>query len=137
MTRLTISYDINLFVLQLDLVPDQHSEGAKVTTCKHKTLNPTYNEIFTFSLQPEAIPDTLLRVQIWSQDPVGNDDFMGERIIELGRLDFNEVITGWYDMQAEVRGYKMYIYALQFVFCRLEGEEIKSCCKYPSQWIKC
>ena len=35
---------------------------------------------------------------------MGNDDFMGERIIELGRLDFNEVITGWYDMQAEVRG---------------------------------
>ncbi|XP_072027375.1 synaptotagmin-1-like [Amphiura filiformis] len=87
--------------VRLDLVPDQQSEGAKTTSCKHMTLTPSYNEIFTFSSEPEAIPDTLLRVQIWSQDTMGKDDFMGERIIELGTLDFNEVITSWYQMQQE------------------------------------
>lgn len=87
--------------VKLDLVPDQHAEESKTSSCVRKTLNPTFNEIFTFTLKSEEIADTFLRVQVWSHDHFGKDDFMGERIIELGSLDFNEVITTWYELQAE------------------------------------
>ena len=41
--------------------------------------------------------------QVLSHDQLGKDDFMGEKIIELGRLDWSEVTTSWFELEAEVR----------------------------------
>ena len=41
-------------------------------------------------------------VQVLSHDQLGRDDFMGERIIELGQIDWSEITTRWFELEAEV-----------------------------------
>ncbi|XP_033118825.1 double C2-like domain-containing protein beta [Anneissia japonica] len=87
--------------IKLDLVPDSHSEGAKSTSVVTRSLSPTYNEILTFKVLEEDLVDTQLRVQVMSHDPMGKDDFMGERIIPVGEMNLSKVCTDWYTLQAE------------------------------------
>ncbi|XP_041458628.1 synaptotagmin-1-like [Lytechinus variegatus] len=87
--------------VQMDLIPDPHDEGKKSTQYVKKTLSPTYNEIFTFKLNEEEISETQLRVRVLSHDPFGKADFMGENIIQLGRMDFSDIITSWFELQLE------------------------------------
>nr|XP_006816379.1 PREDICTED: synaptotagmin-1-like [Saccoglossus kowalevskii] len=83
------------------MIPDTSSEGIKKTSVVENTLNPTYNEIFTFHIQSEELADAKLRLQVWDKDIFSKDDFMGERIIDLGRFNFSEVVTNWFDLEAE------------------------------------
>nr|XP_054750442.1 synaptotagmin-6-like [Lytechinus pictus] len=87
--------------VQMELIPDPHDEGKKSTQYVKKTLSPTYNEIFTFKLNEEEISETQLRVRVLSHDPFGKADFMGENIIQLGRMDFSDIITSWFELQPE------------------------------------
>lgn len=86
----------------MELIPDSNEEGAKSTRYARKTLRPSYNEIFSFKLSPEAFPDTIFRVQVLSRDPMGKDDFLGERIIQLSDMDPAETWTSWFELQPEV-----------------------------------
>ncbi|XP_038054246.1 double C2-like domain-containing protein beta [Patiria miniata] len=87
--------------VKLDLIPDNSTNGFKMTNYVNHSLNPTYNEIFTFSLADEDIPTSLLRIQVLSHDQLGKDDFMGEKIIELGQIDWSEITTRWFELEAE------------------------------------
>ena len=40
--------------------------------------------------------------QVLSHDHLGKDDFMGENIIELGMINWNDITTRWFELQAEV-----------------------------------
>ncbi|XP_070559077.1 synaptotagmin-1-like [Ptychodera flava] len=87
--------------VKFELIPDQTSEGAKTSSAAENTLYPTYNEIFTFKLLEEDVSDSKLRVQVWDKDIFGKDDFMGEKIVNLSEINFKEVFTNWYELQAE------------------------------------
>ncbi|XP_071960565.1 synaptotagmin-1-like [Antedon mediterranea] len=87
--------------IKLDVIPDSYSDGAKSTSVVTKSLSPTYNEILMFKVLPEDLSDTQLRAQVMSHDPMGKDDFMGEKIISLAETDLSKVSTEWYTLQAE------------------------------------
>ncbi|XP_022106455.1 synaptotagmin-1-like [Acanthaster planci] len=87
--------------VKLDLIPDSITNGSKKTSHVNRSLNPSYNEIFTFSLADKDVPNSLLRIQVLSHDQLGKDDFMGEKIIELGQMDWSEITTRWFELEAE------------------------------------
>lgn len=86
----------------LDLVPDLNGEGQKKTAYKSKTLNPVFNEIFSFQLDQSGIADTKLRVAIWDHDFFGEDDFNGEGVVDLSRIHLSSgTHTDWFILQLE------------------------------------
>ncbi|XP_071484802.1 synaptotagmin-1-like [Diadema antillarum] len=87
--------------VQLEMIPDKHSEGIKATQYVKKSLNPTFNEIFTFTLNEDEIQEAMMRVRVLSHDPFGKADFMGENIVRLSEMDFSDIITKWFELQPE------------------------------------
>lgn len=84
----------------LDLVPDMNDEGEKKTGYKSKTLNPVFNEIFSFQLDHSRIADTKLRVAVWDHDFFGEDDFNGESIVDLSTISLGAgTHTDWFMLQ--------------------------------------
>ena len=93
-------------------------EGQKKTGYKSKTLNPVFNEIFSFQLEQSRIADTNLRVAIWDHDFFGEDDFNGEGVVDLSRINLNTgTHTDWFILQLEVGTYMYMI--VQCIFNNL------------------
>ncbi|EDV24514.1 Synaptotagmin-1 [Trichoplax sp. H2] len=84
---------------KVDLIPDRNKEGAKKTRTVKKSLNPIYNEVIAFNVPPEQLHETRLRLMAYDWDLLGKDDFMGECIINLSELDFDQMGNGWYPLQ--------------------------------------
>lgn len=81
----------------------RNGEGQKKTAYKSKTLNPVFNEIFSFQLDQSCIADTKLRVAIWDHDFFGEDDFNGEGVVDLSRIHLSTgTHTDWFILQLEV-----------------------------------
>lgn len=86
----------------LDLVPDVGREGQKKTAYKPKTLNPVFNEIFSFQLEQSHITETKLRVAVWDHDFFGEDDFNGEAIVDSSKINLSAgTHTDWFMLQLE------------------------------------
>ena len=78
-------------------------EGRKKTAYKAKTLNPVFNEIFSFQLEQSRIAETKLRVAVWDHDFFGEDDFNGEGVVDLSKINLNTgTHTDWFILQLEV-----------------------------------
>uniref|UniRef100_H2Z8S2 C2 domain-containing protein n=1 Tax=Ciona savignyi TaxID=51511 RepID=H2Z8S2_CIOSA len=70
------------------------------TSVKQNTCNPIYNEVFMFPLSIEE--STKLRLSVWCHDALGEDDFMGEHVINVSELDCSDVITNkWLSLHPE------------------------------------
>ena len=83
--------------------PLRRQEGQKKTAYKAKTLNPVFNEIFSFQLEQSCIAETKLRVAIWDHDFFGEDDFNGEAVVDLSKINLNTgTHTDWFMLQLEV-----------------------------------
>ncbi|EDO49802.1 predicted protein, partial [Nematostella vectensis] len=86
----------------LELVPDRLEEGTKKTRFKQKTLNPVFNEIFQFKVPHNNLTDTKLCATIWDHDFFGEDDFNGEAVVDLSRVNFNNgTHTDWFMLQLQ------------------------------------
>ena len=89
---------------QLQMFPDLHSHGAKMTQIVVETNDPVYNEIFAFRATEEELKDSRLVAQVWDYDVAARDDFLGEAIVDTRSFNFQEesVITAWFDLRMEV-----------------------------------
>ncbi|PIK37030.1 putative synaptotagmin-2-like [Apostichopus japonicus] len=87
--------------VKMELIPDSNHEGTKSTRFARKTLQPIFNEIFTFKVTPEELVESIFRAQVLSRDPMGKDDFLGERIIRFSEMNLAETWTSWFELQPE------------------------------------
>ncbi|GFN90833.1 synaptotagmin-9 [Plakobranchus ocellatus] len=89
--------------VRLQLYPDLHSHGAKVTKIIVETREPVYNEIFAFKMREKELCDTNLVVQVFDYDSVTKDDFLGEVVVDLALFNFvkEPVLTAWYTLHME------------------------------------
>ena len=82
----------------------RYNEGAKKTRTKIKTLNPIFQEIVSFALEEEDMAETKISVDLFDHDIVGADDFMGQAVIDIFRMNLsNELTTNkWFMLQQQV-----------------------------------
>lgn len=93
-----------IYKLVLSFLFFRNQEGEKRTQYQSKTLNPIFNEIFTFKLEHSDINKTQLRAAIYDHDFFGEDDFNGEVIIDLSEFDISSgTYTDWYMLQLQVK----------------------------------
>ncbi|KAL6070885.1 Synaptotagmin-7 [Balamuthia mandrillaris] len=74
-------------------VNGQHKQKTQV---KKQTLNPSWNETFSFRLQNTAASQLLIQVMDW--DRFSSDDFMGQVEIPLTEVTLKGQVDRWFDL---------------------------------------
>ncbi|XP_049928881.1 synaptotagmin VIII [Epinephelus moara] len=87
--------------VKVQLALDKRKWRKRKTSTKKKTLNPYYNESFTFDVTFEQIQRVNLVISVWDHDAISRNDAMGK--IFLGCDASGNQLRHWADMLSNPR----------------------------------
>uniref|UniRef100_A0A3Q2QIN1 Synaptotagmin 8 n=1 Tax=Fundulus heteroclitus TaxID=8078 RepID=A0A3Q2QIN1_FUNHE len=90
----------NPFV-KVQLTLDKRKWKKKTTSVKKKTLNPYFNESFTFEVSMDQIQRVSLVISVWDYDAMSRNDSMGK--VFLGCHSTGNQLRHWADMLSNPR----------------------------------
>ena len=107
--RNLISMDVNGFsdpYVKLKLLnnndsPKKNNSIRFKTKTKKCTLNPSWNEMFSLEL---AAMDKRLLVEVWDEDLLSPDDFLGSLSFSVAELREARVVEGWFKLLDKKKG---------------------------------
>ncbi|KAL2092614.1 hypothetical protein ACEWY4_012412 [Coilia grayii] len=79
------------------LLPDMSAQSKRKTSVKKKTVNPIYNEIFTYKVAD--IRGRVLSLSVWHADPLRTNVFLGAVEAQLSHWDWEKTQPGWHSLQ--------------------------------------
>lgn len=86
--------------VKLYLLPDHSKETKKKTKVAKRTLNPIYNETFTYTLPPSSLNSQVLQLSIWDSSNIWSNQCLCMTTVELSKvrssLINNTLIIDWY-----------------------------------------
>lgn len=82
------------------LLPDMSPQSKRKTSVKKKTLNPIYNEIFTYKLAD--IRGRVLSLSVWHAEALRANVFLGAAEIQLTHWDWDRKQPYWLPLQSRL-----------------------------------
>ncbi|KAM4554378.1 synaptotagmin VIII isoform 1-T3 [Fundulus diaphanus] len=87
--------------VKVQLTLDKRKWKKKTTSVKKKTLNPYFNESFTFEVSMDQIQRVSLVISVWDYDAMSRNDSMGK--VFLGCHSTGNQLRHWADMLSNPR----------------------------------
>ncbi|XP_059490758.1 uncharacterized protein LOC132205615 [Neocloeon triangulifer] len=81
------------------LLPDKSKSGKRKTKVKKHTLNPIFEETLKFQLTLQGLETRTLWLTVWHSDMFGRNDFLGEVMMSLENVVFDDPTPKWYPLQ--------------------------------------
>ncbi|XP_074486133.1 double C2-like domains, gamma [Sebastes fasciatus] len=81
--------------VKIMLQPDMGKKSKNKTTVKKKTLNPEFNEEFSYEVAPDQLAKKTLEISVWDYDLGMSNDFIGG--VELGINASGQRLRHWFD----------------------------------------
>ncbi|XP_062410797.1 double C2-like domain-containing protein beta [Sardina pilchardus] len=81
--------------IKICLQPDMGKKGKRKTQIKKKTLNPEFNEEFSFEVKHGDLAKKTLDISVWDYDRGSSNDFIGG--CQLGISAKGECLKHWYE----------------------------------------
>ncbi|XP_072319074.1 double C2-like domains, gamma [Eucyclogobius newberryi] len=81
--------------VKIVLQPDMGKKSKYKTTVKKKTLNPEFNEEFSYEVSLDQLAKKTLEISVWDYDLGMSNDFIGG--VELGIKASGERLRHWFD----------------------------------------
>ncbi|XP_076126470.1 synaptotagmin-like protein 1 isoform X1 [Alosa pseudoharengus] len=79
------------------LLPDMSSQSKRKTSVKKKTVNPIYNEIFTYKVAD--IRGRVLSLSVWHTEALRANVFLGAVEAQLNQWDWDKSQPCWHSLQ--------------------------------------
>jgi Ca2+-dependent lipid-binding protein len=88
--------------VKIYLLPDKSGSSKRKTAVKAKTLEPIFNETFTYELHAASdISNRSIWLSVWDHDKLGKNEFLGEICIKLSTVEFSSDDEKWYTLQSQ------------------------------------
>lgn len=86
--------------VKIYLKPDKKKKSKYKTKVKPKTLNPVFNEDFTYPIKQSELAKKTLEITVWDRDIGRSSDYIGG--IQLGIHAKGECLRHWFETLKDV-----------------------------------